>query len=392
MILIFASSSALFYLQNIYRSGIIQSHFKNLDIQGLQDWQTGEIRRVISSSSWIPPSNGTHLVFNESVPGIHGRTLRRNATIQDSAPVFPATWRLPLTRVDISPESNKGIYTPLWQQRLKDRIAKGHTAGNGSFFLAELLQVRIYEDDKAKWTLKELKQWMHYIFLAGVQHIYLCDHYKYEHEKLDVPLKRYTDAGLVTYYAWSSIRHPMTAQVRCYQKIIDDFKSKHTWQIAVDMDEYPYSPIDSKEDFLIRYLKNITATIPNPVSLTEISMNNYLMMGQGDRSKDLVIERINRMTPKPANILVKPIYKPSRVRANIHHNILRGGKNIVARDEELRMLHYWGARTQNWGPDTPKVLSITQPMDRMVKEWAPQVRNSLLAFGETDAFSTDTGP
>ena len=121
---------------------------------------------------------------------------------------------------------------PLWQRVLRAKSAYKLKSRNrhrlnlrGSsrspevtyYFLTELLQVRIYEDDKAKWTLKELKQWMHYIFLAGVQHIYLCDHFLYEHEKLDVPLKKYIDAGLVTYLPRGSVRDAMTAQTQCYQ-------------------------------------------------------------------------------------------------------------------------------------------------------------------------------
>ncbi|ELT88661.1 hypothetical protein CAPTEDRAFT_220214 [Capitella teleta] len=373
LLLVFATSSALFCLQNIYHSGIIQSHFADFDLP-----ITDHVRMV-----------GRIALHNHSI------NINRSAAAAPSAVQASLSGRRDKTasaaneaRGALKGAAGKGIYTPLWQRRVQN----GELGGNGTYFLAELLQVRIYAEDKAKWTLKELKQWMHYIFLAGVQHIYLCDHYKYEHERLDVPLSRYINLGLVTYYPWSSTRHPMTAQIRCYQKMIDDFKHKHTWQIAVDMDEYPYSPIDTREDFLVRYLHNTSASYPNPVALTEISMNNYLMLGQGDRTKDLVIERINRMTPKPANILVKPIYKPSRVRANIHHNILKGGRSVSARDSELRMLHYWGARTQDWGPDNAKTLAITQPMTRMVEKWASQVRNSLLAFGETDAFSRESGP
>ena len=262
--------------------------------------------------------------------------------------------------------------------------------GTWKYVLAELLQVRIYSDDKAKWTVRELKQWMHFMFLAGVEHIFLCDHYKYDSERLDAALERYITLKLVTYIPWSAVRNPMQSQIKCYQHIIDTYRQYTTWHIAVDMDEYPYSTVDGDEAFLVRYLRNITSRYGTRIS--EISINNFLMLGQGDRKRDMVIDRINRMTPKPANYLSKPLYRPERVRANIHHNRILFGAHVNANDEQLRMLHYWGARVQNWGPDTNRTLAITTTMNGMRDKWANRVRDSLLAFGEYDAFSTRTGP
>ena len=277
---------------------------------------------------------------------------------------------------------------PLWQRHLGEISAKGKDGQ--PYFLTEVLQVRVYEEDKAKWTVAELKQWLHYLFLAGVEHVFVCDHYFKASEMLQVPLKRYIDLGLVTYIPWGEVRHPMTAQIRCYQHIIDKYKDRCQWQLAIDMDEYPWSPYDNKEGFLIRYLRNMTERVGN--FLTEISMANYLMIGQGDRERDTVVERINRMTPRPANILVKPIYRPQRVRANVHHNHIISGRPINANVNELRMLHYWGARVQDWGPDTRKTIEISIEMNDVRVKWGPQVRNSLLAFKETNVFNKTTGP
>ncbi len=296
--------------------------------------------------------------------------------------------------------NGRKLYVPFWQRRLQQFGTLGHFHGNKSvedkngsvihYNLVELLQCRIYEEDKAKWTIRELKQWMHYMFLSGVEHILLCDHYKFDHERLDIPLKRYIDAGLVTYFPWSNIRHPMTAQVQCYQHMIDNYKELSTWQIAIDMDEYPFSNRDTKEGFLSRYVQNVTDMYG--FRLTEVSLSNFLMLGQGDRKRKLVIDRINRMTPNKANILDKPLYRPERVRANIHHNNLLFGIRITAEPDALRMLHYWGARHQNWGPDTPETLAETIEMNAMRNTWPEQVKNSLLTFGEFDAFSNETGP
>ena len=282
---------------------------------------------------------------------------------------------------------------PRWQRRLNMKLAQNHTREEEfiddlehRYFLVELLQVRIYEDDKAKWTLAELKQWMHFMFLAGVEHIYVCDHYKNKSEMLEKHLQKYIDLGLVTYLEWGTIRHPLTAQIQCYQHIINAHKYESVWQIAVDMDEYPFSLNNTEEDFLIHFLRQA------PPYVTEVSMTNYLMLGQGDRRRDMVIDRIDRMTPKQANVLVKPIYRPEKVQANIHHNHVLMGRRVVAPPPVLKMLHYWGARVQNWGPDTANTLAITVEMTAMRTAWADRVRNSLLVFGELDAFNATTGP
>ena len=167
------------------------------------------------------------------------------------------------------------------------------------------------------------------------------------------------------------------------QHIIDTYLHQHTWQIAIDMDEYPFSPNDTRENFLVGYLQNI------PDEISEVSMANYLMLGDGNRSYHSVVERITQMIPAPVNDLVKPIYRPQRVKARLHHNQLLKGTSMDANADELRMLHYWGMR----GHQEPgKEAFKTTEMTVMREKWAEQIRNSLLAFGEFDAFSNTTGP
>jgi len=123
--------------------------------------------------------------------------------------------------------------------------------------------VRIYSADEARWTTKELKQWLHYMLLAGVEHFYVCDHFANSSERLDGVLSRYIDAGLVTYMPWDqrSVEGgggAMKAQIRCYQRLLTRYRRRHRWQIAVDIDEYPFSPTDTRENFLARYLDKMS--------------------------------------------------------------------------------------------------------------------------------------
>ena len=307
-----------------------------------------------------------------------------NLTVNSSAPL-PAP--SPTPQSPSGSKQDRGVSDiPKWQQD----IQRGEPKRNESIYLAVSLQVRIYDSDLAKWTLKELKQWMHYVFWAGARHIYVCDHYKYENEstRLQNALKKYIDSNLVTYFPWSKIRRPMSAQVACYQFIIDKYKHKTQWQIAIDMDEYPYVHNDTKEGFLIRFLEKV------PSWVSEVSMPNFIMLGQGDRTKDLVVERITRITSKTkkSNTLDKPIYRPQFVRAGLHHNGILKGRVQEESGKTIKNLHYWGARMQNWGPDTNKTFRETESFTEVREIFGPIIRNSLLSFGETDAFSTNTGP
>jgi len=124
-------------------------------------------------------------------------------------------------------------------------------------------------------------------------------------------------------------------------------------------------------------------------------MANYLMLGEGDRTRArTAIERIVQMTSQPANKLVKPVYRPDRLRAvNVHRNPLERGRREDAAPDRLRMLHYWGARGQQQDPGAARrIMSRTVEMTSMRDVWSKRVENSLLVFGERDAFSNDTGP
>ncbi len=287
---------------------------------------------------------------------------------------------------------------PQWQRNLQQCQSVTCHGDNTpdhakKYFVTVVVKCRIYETDKAKWTVRELKQWLHYLFLAGVEHVFFCDHFQNDSERLHIALQRYMEAGLLTYIPWSYKNSTDIRKVHlmCYQHVINHYGSMVTWQITIDMDEYPFSVIDTREGFVRRFLENITKSKGSNV--TEISMENYLMLGQGNRSRDLVIDRINRMTPRPANNMVKPIYRPERIsKAEMHHNYILWGRKIVADSDMLRMAHYWGARTQNWEPDTPETINKTVEMNLVRNSWAEKLRNSLLSWGETDAFATDSGP
>ena len=226
------------------------------------------------------------------------------------------------------------------------------------YFLVAVVLLRIYESDLAKLTTREFKQWLEYVRYAGVEHVYVYDAYVHNQESQHGILERFFQDKYITYVDWH-VHNPYSiqgTQVAGYQHCIDNYGHEHTWQAAIDIDEYPFSPQDTEPGFLVRFVKRFSEENPQ---VSEITMQNYLFLGK-QLEKELLFERIWRRTKGPANPLVKPIYMPANVRAQVHHNSLRRGHSRNAPDPELRLNHYWGARLQNWGDDTPDIISRTQ--------------------------------
>ena len=250
----------------------------------------------------------------------------------------------------------------LWKKqtnKLLEKMEMDSTADQPKFYLTAVLFVRIYEHDKANLTTRDLLQWIKYYLYIGVDHIYIYDSYVIEKESQKEYLAEYIKSGIVTYLDWHEKNpYTMSIQVQAYQNAIDKYKDDTVWQMAFDIDEYPYSPVDKDPGFLPRFLSEFKQ---QHKELSEITLSNYLVLGKRDLSKSWFIEQIFRETNKEANKLVKPIYIPKHVKAQLHHNnrILGSSKNAPA--NKIRFKHYWGGRLQNWGPDTQEVLEMTTP-------------------------------
>ena len=230
---------------------------------------------------------------------------------------------------------------------------------NPPYFITAVLLVRIYKHDKPKLTTAELNQWLLYLSYSGVEHVYVYDAFYTEDESQRDALEPFIRDNYITYIDWHEY-NPYTmakTQIQAYQHCIDNHKTEHLWQTAIDIDEYPFSPVDTKPGFLARFVKHKSEADP---SLSHITMQNFLFQGM-PLKKELLIERLWRHTHGVSNLLCKPIYKSIDVRhASIHNNAMARGSSEQAPILELRMNHYWGARAQNWGPDTPETLQKTE--------------------------------
>ena len=249
-----------------------------------------------------------------------------------------------------------------WCQKITD--------ASGVHFLSAVLLVRIYPADLAKLSTRELIQWLYYLSYAGFEHVYIYDAYVFKNESQRDALDFFIKQGFVTYVDWSHKAYPYSVtgtQESAYQDCINKWGSQSTWQSSIDIDEYPFCPQDTKPNFLQRFIANFSAERPD---ISQITMQNFLFLGKplNDEEHPLLIDRLKRRTHGPANLLVKPIYRTSHVsKTGVHHHDLRNGISKDADQNMIRLNHYWGARLQNWGEDTPETLAKTTP-DSTIQE------------------------
>ena len=239
---------------------------------------------------------------------------------------------------------------------------------NGVYFLSAVLLVRIYATDKARLSTRELVQWLYYLSYAGFEQVYVYDSYVFKNESQKQALDFLIKRGFVTYIDWSHKAFPYSVagtQESAYQHCIDNYGNKSVWQVSIDIDEYPFCPLDVKSNFMQRFIANYAYEQPD---VSQITMQNFLFLGKplDEAEHPLLIDRLRRRTHGVSNNLVKPIYKTKYIRiAGVHHHDVMYGHSEDADYRRIRLNHYWGARLQNWGEDTPETLAKTRPDDSM---------------------------
>ena len=256
-------------------------------------------------------------------------------------------------------------------ERTQQCLSWCNKANTGAqYFLSAVLLVRIYSTDLAKLSTRELMQWLYYLKYAGFEHVYVYDAYVLKNESQKNALDFLIKEGFVTYVDWSHNAYPYSVtgtQESAYQHCLNNWGNQSQWQASIDIDEYPFCPQDTKPNFMQRFITEYSTQRPD---VSQITMQNFLFLGKplSDKDHPLLIDRLQRRTPKPSNALVKPIYKTIQVtEAHVHHHDLRSGKSVDADRNQIRLNHYWGARLQNWGEDTPEILDKTME-DNTIKE------------------------
>ena len=357
----------------IFATGLLSGALTVHLYSGLSDRQLGAEHRGASSRSLSVATSKQPIVkrtnssdgerFYSAVASVNDCS-RKNctpsvATVAPSSPVDVGVSRTPARNSTASP-SPDGISETANPVRDGECGWVNLTVPGPPYFLTVVFIVRIYEKDLSEMTTAEIKQWLLYLRYAGVEHVYLYDLWYLPGESQREPLDDFVREGYLTYLD----KHELNPYVReksqlpSYQHCIDTFGKNSTWQAAIDIDEYPFSSEDTAPGFMYRYIKKYSE---QHTEVSEITMENFLYLGEKNKSRELLIDKLWRHTHGPSNKLVKPIYKPADIKkAQVHHNLRRRGQSRTAPSSGLRINHYWGARLQNWGPDTEESLAGTE--------------------------------
>jgi len=199
-------------------------------------------------------------------------------------------------------------------------------------FLTVVLIFRSYAKDPAKLTSRELRQWIQYMFYAGVDHIFVyhCYHPREEEGEEKTELKEllspWIRGGYVSYYDWSKTwQRPFLdgQQVPAYQHCIDKFRIQMEWQVAVDIDEYPFSEQDLEPDFLRRQVSSVASSQPHVAEILNTGFALRLKIHNKDHVLGLLLKRIssNWLIPTSRRAVVGIKERPLQIHNthNKHH-------------------------------------------------------------------------
>eukprot|EP00545_Synedropsis_sp_CCMP1620_P001133 CAMPEP_0119009144 /NCGR_PEP_ID=MMETSP1176-20130426/4168_1 /TAXON_ID=265551 /ORGANISM="Synedropsis recta cf, Strain CCMP1620" /LENGTH=292 /DNA_ID=CAMNT_0006961601 /DNA_START=64 /DNA_END=942 /DNA_ORIENTATION=+ len=262
--------------------------------------------------------------------------------------------------------------------------------------LSAVLLFRLFAEDALHFTSKDLFQWMDYMRYAGVDHFYLYDNCLVaDDDDADDECVEHLVGALpdVTYVKWQ-VQDYIEAQVPAYNHHLRTHFPQASYEILLDMDEYPFMPnSDMNPNFLKDYaLKKQSSQ----VLLRTVFFGGVASSDDDNDWRVLRYTRRRAMAERDGR--TKPMYQPSKINydgtQNLHEMLLLdNGRERTGIKEEafkyspydlimgydkmedesvLRLNHYWCERLSDSTDETTPPLVYDDSMTdviRRVKEW-----------------------
>ena len=296
--------------------------------------------------------------------------------------------------------------SPLWTQKIRNGSGMRKHTGDRKYFLSAFTATQTEFHPPAVENLQRdvasLKQWIHYLLLAGVDHIYLCDGHERENHHLGKYLWRFMGYGVLTYLPMhynSSIGFILqAAQAKCYKEVTPTLKKETEWLMNINMFEYPFVLNDQREGFLSRHLQRLVqAPAARSSNYTDVEVNYKVIEGPVDTSQRIVVDRGQELVTYDNIEIVAPLYRPSSRSSLPNPEHTEQGKikleefqNIrnTIKSEQLLLLNYHNTVKENFfDQDRPRIgddgMSSIQNLSSII---VPQLKKSLTVFGEQDAY------
>ncbi|KAI5075797.1 hypothetical protein GOP47_0009873, partial [Adiantum capillus-veneris] len=257
------------------------------------------------------------------------------------------------------------------------------------YLLVALIFNRVHGSDLFGIGPYECRQWIEYMLYAGVEHIFWYDTAHNNAETLEVYIRPYIRARLLTYVRFHQLFPNSLSesfhfeQDNSYRHFLAHFAHRGKWVVQIDVDEYPFSSADQSSCFLHRLIREYEVRSPDT---SQILLQCMIFAGnpRGDLVNGWVIERYQRRKYETEGVekgyqsRQKPIYRADLCKGIVSenpHGVWMGeGKTVVASDERIRMNHYWGARESGFKPDTRESTAMLvsdssiQPIASIIKK------------------------
>ena len=209
--------------------------------------------------------------------------------------------------------------------------------------------LRIWPSDAFRMSARHLDDWLAYMAFAGVSEVRVYDHCLHPSECLG--LKAYY-AGLVVHYIpWHSHATYSAAQLKAYDDSIGQARLYHgdrtLWLMHLDVDEYPFSPLDTRPGFLVRFIAHL------PPNVSQVVMRSLFFGGPPDlvtaADRPLPLQFVHRHTEAEApSQRTKYMARVGAIvphgQDNLVHRLRVNEADLVPEPDALRVNHYWGFR------------------------------------------------
>jgi hypothetical protein len=200
-------------------------------------------------------------------------------------------------------------------------------------------------------SLTHLRHWIAYLAFAGVSELRIYDHGGPSSSNVSLLLFGEAPSTMrIHHIAWP-VREYADAQRSAYEDSIRRARANADamWLMHLDVDEYPFSPVDTERDFLLRYLAGL------PTKIAQVVMRSLFFGGPSDLATQpdapLPLQFNHRMPEaEPASQRTKYIARVRDIddgwQSDIVHRLRMAydAQDLVPDPDVLRVNHYWGRR------------------------------------------------
>lgn len=231
------------------------------------------------------------------------------------------------------------------------KTAVDHANTTDSRLVAAVV-VRLWPLDAFGMTASHLRDWIAYLAFAGVSELRVYDHGLPDTNTNNGSLFGQPEGLTLRRIPWRDAPYA-EAQRLAYADAIHAAQrrpdAERLWLMTLDVDEYPFSPVDTRRGFLLRHLAGLTPEV------AQVLMRSLFFGGPSDLATQpdvpLPAQFVHRQpeaeAPSQRTKYMARVARiaPEQQQPNIVHWLhTTTGSDRVSEPEVLRVNHYWGYR------------------------------------------------